>query len=86
MNEHQCAEPICKFMGVIDNTDTWLCKHTGNPNAPGVVRYITKPSTSKLAPVTWVEWFDKYAPLLDGNALLEAHSLYKKDKGEENVY
>ena len=85
MNEHQCEEPICKFMGVIDNTDTWLCNHAGNPNAPGVIRYITR-FPKKVASATWVEWFDRYAPLLAGNALLEAHNLYKKDKGEEHVY
>ena len=81
MNEHQCAEPICKFMGVIDNTDTWLCNHASNPNAPGVVRYITR-FPKKVASATWVEWFKKYGSFLDGNALQEAHNLYKKDIGE----
>jgi len=80
--EHQCEEPTCKFMGIIDNKDTWLCNHAGNPKAPGVVKYRRKSKPKSKLPTTWVEWFDKYAPLLDGNALLEAHSLYKKDKGE----
>ena len=78
--KHQCEEPTCKFMGIINNKDTWLCNHSGNPKAPGVVTYRRKPKP-KLA-TTWIEWFDKYGPLLDGNALLEAHNLYKKDKGE----
>ena len=79
--EHQCEEPKCRYLGVMNDKDTWMCSHSDNPKAPGVVRYAKKPT---ISPATWVEWFDKYAPLLDGNALLEAHNLYKKDKGEEN--
>ena len=86
MNEHQCEEPTCKFMGVIDNTDTWLCNHAGKSNAPGVVRYHTRSVPKNKWATTWVEWFKKYGSFLDGNALQEAHNLYEKDiKEKENV-
>ena len=80
--EHRCEEPICKFMHVSFNQETWLCNHAGNPNAPGVVRYRNHPKPKQIT--TWIEWFDKYAPLLEGTALIEAHDLYEKDKGEKN--
>ena len=75
--EHKCEEPKCRYLGVMNDKDTWMCSHSDNPKAPGIVRYAKKPSTS---PATWDEWFEKWAVMLDGTALVEANKLYKGKK------
>ena len=102
--EHQCEEPKCTYLGGMNDNDTWMCSHSDNPKAPGIVRYTKqKPSSWATTPKkkwarTWKEWFTKYGSFLAGDALQEAHNLYKKDigeaywadskdlKDEENVY
>ena len=74
---HQCEEPTCRYIGVMNNQDTWICSHSDNPKAPGIVRYAKKPTE---APATWDEWFEKWGILLDGMALVEANRLYKGKK------
>lgn len=69
---HRCEEPTCKYIGVMNHKDTWVCNFSD-----GIVRYSRQTS---ISPATWDEWFEKWAVMLDGTALTEANKLYKKDK------